>query len=144
MNAYQELRMHQQEEVDKFPMKFAFSQKQFEEGMKELGLKPTDTKKVVGIPGGGFIRKSDAPALKEMFLRHAKERAAAVAADSDGMGYIYDMFLYELKAHEFGYTGSSEETLESLGYTLEQVRADQKLNRGFEAACDFIYRQEAG
>jgi hypothetical protein len=46
MNKYQELREKQQAELNAFPMFFAFNQKQFEEGMKSLGLKPTDTKKI--------------------------------------------------------------------------------------------------
>ena len=37
-NHYQELRDRQQEEVNAFPMFFAFDQRQFAEGMRRLGL----------------------------------------------------------------------------------------------------------
>ena len=73
-NHYQELRDRQQEEVNAFPMFFAFDQRQFAEGMRRLGLRPSDMNQVYAIAGtGGFYRKSDAPKLHEMFARHRKE-----------------------------------------------------------------------
>ena len=41
-NQYQELRNRQQEEVNAFPMFFAFDKQQFAEGMRRLGLRPSD------------------------------------------------------------------------------------------------------
>ena len=57
MNRYAELREKHQKEFDKFPMKFAFSDKQFKEAMESLGLTENDTDKIIGIGAGGFIRK---------------------------------------------------------------------------------------
>ena len=66
-NQYQELRNRQQEEVNAFPMFFAFDQRQFAEGMRRLGLRPSDMNQVYAIAGtGGFYRKSDAPKLHEI------------------------------------------------------------------------------
>lgn len=59
MNRYAELKNRFQQEIDAFPMKWAFSKEQFDKSMRELGLDPADTDKIIGIPGGGFIRKSD-------------------------------------------------------------------------------------
>ena len=56
-NKYDEIKEKHQKIVDDFPMKFAFSDEQFNQSMKELGLKPDDTDKVVSIGGGGFIKK---------------------------------------------------------------------------------------
>lgn len=39
-NQYQEMRNHQQAEVNAFPMFFAFNKQQFAEGMRKLGLSP--------------------------------------------------------------------------------------------------------
>ena len=84
-NHYQELRDRQQEEVNAFPMFFAFDQRQFAEGMRRLGLRPSDMNQVYAIAGtGGFYRKSDAPKLHEMFARHRKELDEAIAADKAG------------------------------------------------------------
>ena len=111
-NHYQELRDRQQEEVNAFPMFFAFDQRQFAEGMRRLGLRPSDMNQVYAIAGtGGFYRKSDAPKLHEMFARHRKELDEAIAADKAGDNFIYEMFLTELSNHEYGYTGDVQDTL---------------------------------
>lgn len=116
-------------------MQFAFSNKQFEEGMKKLGLDPADTDKIYGMSGtGGFYRRSDAPALHEMFDRHEKEMSEAIQGDITGDGFIYDMFDYELSNHEFTYTGSTEETLSALGLTEDEVISDPKLIHGLKKA----------
>ena len=73
MNRYAELREKHQKEFDKFPMKFAFSDKQFKEAMESLGLTENDTDKIIGIGAGGFIRKSDLKAYTEMCQRTEKE-----------------------------------------------------------------------
>lgn len=142
MNRYAEMRNRQQEEFNKFPIKFAFSQEQFERGMRELGLKPTDTDKVCKTIAGGFLRKSDAPAMHEILARHHKEIEDAIAADKTGKGFIYEMFLYELRNHEYGYTGDTEDTLESLGYTTDDLEKDERLYVGLKKACKEIQREE--
>ena len=45
-NQYQEMRNRQQAEVNAFPMFFAFNKQQFAEGMRKLGLSPSDTRQV--------------------------------------------------------------------------------------------------
>lgn len=134
MNSYSTLRERQQKEVNDFPMFFAFSNKQFEEGMKSLGLDPGDTKKIYSIGAGGYIRKTDSDALHAMFDRHTKEMADAIAADETGEGFIFDMFNYELANHEYGYTGDPEPTLDALGMTMEEVKADSRLLHGWKLA----------
>ena len=59
---------------------------------------------------------------------------AAISDYKTGDVFIYQMFLYELDNHEYGYTGDSEETLDALDYTMEQVQADARLLHGFEKA----------
>ena len=49
MNKYDEIKEKHQKIVNEFPMKFAFSDEQFNRGMKELGLDPKDIDKVVSI-----------------------------------------------------------------------------------------------
>ncbi len=135
MNAYRELRDRQQEEVNAFPMMFAFSQKQFDEGMEKLGLKPTDTDKIYRFGNtGGYYRKTDSKALRDMLERHAKEIEEAIAADKTGEGFIYDMFNYELANHEYCVTLSVEDTLNALGLTLEEVNADARMKKALAKA----------
>lgn len=135
MNAYRELKDKQQAEVNAFPMFFAFSQQQFDEGMKKLGLEPTDTDKIYKLGNtGGFYRKSDSEALHAMFERHEQEMKDAIAADKTGDGFIFDMFDYELANHEYGYTRDMTDALEALGLTLEDINADQRLVHGLQKA----------
>ena len=88
MTKYQEIKAKQEQELNAFPFMWAFSNEQFNAGMKELGLEPTDTDKIFSIGAGGYIRKTDAPAMKEMFARHKAELKAARAADKKAKGFI--------------------------------------------------------
>ncbi len=135
MNRYAQLTKRQQEEFNTLPLGFAFSNAQFTEMMTEWGLDPKDDlDKIVRIPGGGFIQKKDVDLLRETSCRHKKELEDAIAADETGEGFIYEMFYYELANHEYGYTGELDETLETLGYTYEEVMADKRLKRGLKKA----------
>lgn len=120
-------------------MIFAFSDKQLAEGMASLGLAPTDTGKIYKAPGGGFYRKEDSPRLKEMMDRFDRELQSAIAGDGTGDGFIYEMFLYELGNHEYGYTGDLSETLYALGYTRADIQSDDKLRHGLEKAQRAIW-----
>lgn len=134
-NKYLEMKAKHEQEVNDFPMFFAFSQKQFDEGMETLGLDPSETDKIYKLGNtGGYYRKSDSEALKEMFLRHSQEEADAIAADKTGEGFIYDMFNYELANHEYGYTRDPESTLDALGMTMEQIEANPALLAGWKKA----------
>ena len=134
MNRYAEMKQRQQQEFSAFPMQFAFSDKQFIEGMAALGLEPTDTDKVYKAPGGGFYRREDGQRLKEMMDRFDRELQEAIAADETGEGFIYEMFLYELDNHEYSYTGDMSDALDALGYTADEVLGDPRLKRGIEKA----------
>ena len=144
MNEYQKMRNRQQMEFNALPLGFAFGQKQFNEMMRGWGLHPErDVKEVTCIGNGGYIQKKDVELLRQTSAQHSQELAAAIEADTTGNGFIFQMFYYELVNHEYGYTGEAEEALDALGYTLEQVQANQRLRRGFERACKKIMKEEA-
>ena len=134
-NRYAILRKKQQEEFNKLPLGFAFSNEQFAEMMKGWGLDPDkDTDKIYRIPGGGFVQKKDHTLLHETMDKHQKEIEEAIEADVDGTGFVYEMFLYEMDNHEYGYTGDLEDTLEALGMTIEEIGGSEKLKAGLEKA----------
>lgn len=138
MNAYMEMKQRHQEEINAFPVVFAFGNQQFEEAMKKLGLKPSETDKVCSIYGAGDIfRKSDVPAYLEIVKRHRKEMEDAIAADRTGEGFIYDMFDYELSNHEYGYTRDPSDALDALGISWNRLENDERLLRGFKKACKY-------
>lgn len=135
MNKYRELKDKQQKEVDNFPMFFAFNDKQFAEGMKKIGLKPTDTKKIYKLGNtGGFYKKSDSEKLHDMFKQHTEEMEAAIKADQTGEGFIYDMFIYELANHEYCITYDLEPTLDACGLSEDEVLNNPALLAGLKKA----------
>ena len=143
MSAYQDLKKKHQEEYNAFPVHFAFGQEQINRKIAELNLDPKNYQhQIVGIGYGGFILKKDVTAYKDMILRHSSERAAAIAADTDGTGYIYDMFLYELNNHEYGYTWDDRDTLDALGITEQELVANPALRKGLRAAKRHIEKRD--
>lgn len=139
---YQALKSKQAAELEAFPIQFAFNDQQFAEGMAKLGLAVTDTDKVVSVLGGGFVRKTDADALLALFKRHREEKRAEIAADTDGTGYVFQMFDYELKNHEYSYTYDPEPALSALGLKQEEVKASPILSAAFERAKKEQFRED--
>lgn len=134
MNKYTELKDKQQAEINAFPLGAAFSNKQFIEMMQNWGLTENDTDKIYHIGGGCYIRRSDHKAFHEMLDRHEKEREVAIATDTKGDGYIYDMFYTELANHEYCITYELDDTLYALGLSVNKINADKRLLHGLEKA----------
>lgn len=141
MNKYIEMKERHQKEVDNFPMKFAFSDKQFKESMEELGLTEKDVDKVISIGAGGFIRKSDLEEYKDMCQRVAKEMQDAINEDKTGEGFIKDMFKNELANHEYCITYELDEILDAVGLTIEEINSNEALKHGLELARKEYLRQ---
>lgn len=133
-NAYAEMKKRQQERVNALPLMFAFSQQQFNEGMEKLGLEPTDTHLITSIGAGGFIRKADLAHFHDTMEALSIEAQAAIDEDTDGTGFIKDMFLYELANHEYCITYDLEPTLDALNLTEDQVLSNPKLLNGLKLA----------
>ena len=128
MNKYTEMKERQQKEVNAMPIKFAFSNKQFDDIMSEWGFSPDDTSKIYKLGStGGFYRREDSALIFGTLERHEIEKREAIAADTDGTGYIYDMFLYELANNEYCVTYDLEPTLDACGLTEEEVLASPAL-----------------
>ena len=137
METYTQMKKRHQKEVWAFPHFFALSNQSFEKGMKELGLAPSESDKVFGS-NGGYNRCSDAAALQEMFERHHREMQEAIAADSTGEGFIYQMFRCELANHEYGFTEELDDTLDALGITDEDIDSSQQLRHGLQKAIQAV------
>lgn len=143
MNRYAELCQRHKKEVNALPIGFAFSTAQFSKMMRGWGLDPEkDLDKIYRLSGtGGYYKKADAQLIWDTFSRHEAEREVAIAEDKTGEGFIYEMFLYELDNHEYGYTMDTEDALDALGYTADEVLADPRLKRGIEKAVTEICRR---
>ncbi|MFI3238751.1 MAG: hypothetical protein R3Y47_12135 [Lachnospiraceae bacterium] len=135
METYSEMKHRQQEEINGFPIMFAFNDTQFNEGMQKLGLEPSDTDKIYSLGNtGGFIRKTDSKALDELLTRHEQEMSTNIAKDKTGEGFIFEMFYYELGNHEYIITGDVTETLDALGIEEQEVNDNPALINGLRLA----------
>lgn len=144
MNRYRELRSKQQAVFNDLPLGWAFGQKQFDEMMQKWALDPEkDTDKIYSIGGGGYVQKKDADLLHKTMDELNAEFQSAIAADETGEGFIYEMFLDELENHEYGYTHDISDTLDALGYTLDEVKADQRLIKGLAMAMETIEKSNS-
>jgi len=146
MNEYMAMENRQQQEVNAFPLGFAFDNQQFREMMDKWELdadKDGDLAQIASLSGGAYILKKDVPAYQEMCRRHKEEREAAIAADQTGDGYIYQMFLSELNNYEYGYTMDDEDALTALGYTAQDISGDPRLMHGLEKAKQQIVMGDA-
>lgn len=132
MNKYRELRDRHQAEFNEFPMFFAFSNKQFEEGMASLGLRPGQTNMIYSMGGGGYYRKADADAFHEMLDRHDRELKEAMMDEE----FAYKAFSYELGNHEYCISYDVEPTLTSLGLSTEDIRKNPMWLKMLQKAMD--------
>lgn len=137
------MRERQQKEFNSFPMFFAYDDKQFDEGMRKLGLQPEDTKKIYHGIEGMYYRRVDAPKLHEMFERFDRELRTAIAADTTGDGFVYDMFRQELEDHEYQYTQDITEALEATGLEDEDFARYPLLQKGLEKAIASMQKSKS-
>ena len=131
MMNYKKLREKQQKEVNDFPMFFAFSNKQFNEGMEKIGLKPENTDLIYKLGYGGFYKKTDSKALHSMFDKHEKELKDSFQDER----FIYDAFSYELGNHEYCITYDETDTLNALNLTMDEVNKNEAMKRLLRKAC---------
>tara|TARA_R110002020_G_scaffold86389_1_gene213004 strand:- start:99 stop:491 length:393 start_codon:yes stop_codon:yes gene_type:complete len=115
---YQELKTRQQNELNAFDhIFFAFSNKQFEEGLKRLD---TDTKGIFSLGGGCYVLKSHANDLDALFTRHQQE----LKEHRKSRKNLLESLVYELRNHEFCITYNVTDALESLGLALGDIPKD--------------------
>ena len=121
---YQITKERQQKEFNEFSKKsmfFAFDKKQFEEGMKKLGLEPSETNKIVSIGAGGYLLKNKVNELENLSKRQKEELKQL---RKNKKQFAAGMFAYELANHEFGLTYDLSETLDALGMTLSGIKKE--------------------
>lgn len=127
MNIYHEFKEKRRKEINELPIIFAFSDEQLEEGLKKKGLEPSE---LTFIGNSGYIETKELPLFLETLERHKTELEEALKNED----FVFQMFREELANHEYSYTGDVRETLESLGFTFEEVQASPILKEGLQKA----------
>ena len=135
MNKYVEMKKRHEERINALPLMFAFSDKQFKEGMERWGLTENDTDKIYKLGStGGFYQRKDSTLIFSTFEQNENEMNEAILADYDGTGFIKDMFLYELANHEYCITHDLEPTLAALNLTEDDIQNSEALMHGLKIA----------
>lgn len=127
MESYKNIRERQEKEYNEFTKDkvfYAFTEKQFNEGLKKLNA---NKKELVQFISGGFIKKTD---LKELLRGLSQEIEDYITLDKTGNEFIYQMFKYELRNHEYNITHDLEDTLKSLNITGEEIELKENLKQG--------------
>jgi len=130
MNLYEELLTTHAKEISEFPIFFAFTDEQFEQGVKMLGLQTDEIKKLISIDIGGFCREEDQEGFMSLIIKHVEEFENALSGDKTGELFITDMFLYELAHNEYLDSHEITKTLESLALSLDAIHNSKSLSTG--------------
>jgi len=120
---YQNQKARHSKEMDNFKnIFFAFSNKQFTEGMAKFNL--TDSKediaKVVSIGSGGIVLKTKAKDYVDMIVRFSNESTESLKDDT----FMLEALSYELANHEYCITYELDETLDALGIKAEDIKPE--------------------
>lgn len=110
--------------------------------MKKLGLNENDTEKVTSIGAGGFIKKTDVKDYINMHKKFEQEIKDEINNQTTGEQFAKDMFESELANHEYGYTLELEDTLDALGYTIDEINNNDNLKNGLKLALERYERED--
>jgi hypothetical protein len=134
METYLQMKGRQRQELDSLPIKWAFNNEQFEQGLTELGLTRKDIGTLVKVPGGGFCTKNTLDSLLDMLDRHGAELRQAIEKDETGENFIAGMFGYELANHEYIITFDAGPALRALGLSDAEINSNPALLAGLQKA----------
>jgi hypothetical protein len=95
--AYLDLIEKHREELNNFPIAYAFNDQQLQEALEKLGVDSTD--ECVTVFGhGDIVKKGDAKKFINMLERHTDEVRDAMVADKE---FAEAAFRYEMDNHEY-------------------------------------------
>lgn len=115
-----EMKKAHQEEVNAFPMMFAFSKEQFEAGYKKIA--GDSGEKVVHIGAGCYILKSKVKEYIAMIDRHEAERKQLRKDKTQ----LKNMFLEAMSNLEYCISEDDEEIFDYVGINLDSASAEQR------------------
>lgn len=115
--AYLALVEKHREELEAFPIVYAFDEKRLEEGLKKLGTTKDECVSYLGI--GDVMRKADVPAFEAMCERHHEELMRAMKDEE----FAEAAFLYEMDNHEYAINWSGDaDVLSCFQISMKKLR----------------------
>ena len=101
---YLDFKKQQEEEFARFPIAYAFSDKQLEEALEKLGATKEECVTVFGH--GDIVKRENAKNLIAMLKRHTEELQDKLKEDKE---FAEAAFLYEMDNHEYAINWSADE-----------------------------------
>ena len=135
MNKYKQLRDQLQKQYDALPIKYAFSEMQFKNMLKQFETEAGGRVRLLYIGQGAYIQVQDEKLIDDFLERSDRELSEAMKDDD----FLYDAFNYELANHEFAYTDDISDALDALGLSWEQIKDDKRIMRILKKACENQY-----
>lgn len=120
LETYKEQKVRHHKELGDFEgIFFAFSDDQFNEGLKKVGLSETDSPSqfIYSIGAGGYILKTKSKDFRLMLKKHKEERKSLKKDNKR----LLDALVYELNNHEYGFTGDPSDALQALGLSSQDI-----------------------
>ena len=116
--AYLDLIEKHREEVNNFPIAYAFDNKQLEEALEKLGATKDECVTIFGH--GDIVKKENAPKFIAMLKRHTQELKDLITNDKD---IAEAAFRYEMDNHEYAinYDGD-DDVLSCFGMDFDDLQ----------------------
>ena len=117
--AYLDLLDKQREELNNFPIAYAFNEKQLEEALVKLGA--TSSKECVTVFNhGDIVKKENAKPFLNMLERHSQEIKDLITSDKD---IAEAAFLYEMDNHEYAINwDGDDDVLNCFGMNFDDLQ----------------------
>lgn len=116
---------------------FAFSEKQFKEGLEKFNIKEEEIKdKLYSYIGGGYILKSAVQEEKQILKRQHR----LLNKYLNNYKNLVNALEYEMNNHECGYTGDYLDGLYPLGYGIKDLQKDKRLRKAYFEAKKKVWK----
>jgi predicted DNA-binding antitoxin AbrB/MazE fold protein len=118
---YSAIKRRHQQAIENFEgIFYAFSDKQFKEGLKKLNLSEGEENKLFKLGSGSFILKDRIKDLEDLLLSNKKELRENLKDEK----FLLDALRYELSNHEYSYSGDIYPALDALFLKLEDIPSE--------------------
>lgn len=122
---YSQMNARIQEEVNKLPMYWAFSDSQWKGLLEKFGISEEEvSEKLMNGPAGSVILKKDKELIVSTLNRHAKELETAM----QDMEFFKEAVIYEMGNHEYQINCQGDyDVLSALGFNCEYENEMERL-----------------
>lgn len=131
-NTYAEMLDFNRQEVEAFPLFYAFTDEALEEGMQRLGVDSFE--EICKVGWATFIRKTDFNDYVEMIEQQQARKEEAL---KDPL-FLKNALIYELFNHEYAYTLEPESAIEALGFQMQEIENNKRFMKILKQAEKYV------